>query len=84
MLFQEAPSVGDLVKVTMELSDGRDLATHMFDLGLAAPDEGMEPEVVVAPPTGIPKRTVSLVTMWILTTDLDIGFKKFFHHKKEA
>ncbi|KAI0240502.1 hypothetical protein LSAT2_008731 [Lamellibrachia satsuma] len=57
--IQEAPSVGDLVKVTMELSDGRDLATHMFDLGLAAPDEGMEPEVVVAPPTGIPKRTVT-------------------------
>ena len=62
--IQEAPSVGELIKVTMQLSDGRDLALHLFDLGLAAPDMGtMEPEEAVSPPTEIPRRTVSLVMM---------------------
>ena len=48
------------MKVTMALSDIHDLATHLVELGVAAPHTVNEPEVAVAPPTGTPRRTVSL------------------------
>ena len=67
----------------MALPDIHDVATHLVELGVAAPHTGKEPVMTVAPPTGTPKRTVSLIAMrHTFVSDHDIALTAFALHRK--